>query len=171
MPDTEIFSEVKNKIDDLTITQQEELAQETARLFLDSTDQIQHMIDDSLVAWDYFHNSEPRHDFKRSFATKQDGADVRRQLSNARLGDIPVAVNSILAFLHNSTFPSDERFFRATPLNDIAAENQDSYEVFLSENMGEVNTIEELIEQIAADIKLGRAILKRHRVEQARQIA
>jgi len=33
------------------------------------------------------------------------------------------------------------------------------------------NTIEELIEQIAADIKLGRAILKRHRVEHAGQIA
>ena len=33
------------------------------------------------------------------------------------------------------------------------------------------NTIEELIEQIAADIKLGRAILKRHHVERAGQIA
>lgn len=138
------FEEKRNIVDELSETAKQELIATISNNWEWSTREIQELIDDHNEAWDFYLKSEPKEsDRAVKKGDKRDSKDAFDRLERGiRLGLIPRSVDAVLAILHNSLFPPDERFYRGTPGNAIAKDNQELFEVFLAQNFGESNISE-----------------------------
>jgi hypothetical protein len=144
MIETQAFTEKDNIAADLEQTQKDALVTLINDRWTYSTDEILPLIEQSRKAWDYFlHNTPQANDIALSGGTKDAYTAEQAQRKGLRFPHIPIAVESILAMQHNTTFPSDDRFCRGNPENDFAEKNQELVEQFIAENFGMANTSEQ----------------------------
>ena len=138
MPDTLAFKKSKNiAFSELDEQDRASLAALVADRWHGSTEDLAEKITDSEEAWDYFRRSRPTFEAtskEKDLATVSDTNEVQ----GVRMGVIHKVVNSLLAFLHNSTFPLDDRFFRGQATNDEAHDSikQELYELHLARSFG-----------------------------------
>lgn len=132
-----------NLAQDLKKRTRQEIAQLMAQRWQHATDAIDRKIEDSKEAWNYYLENVPDPSLRGS----QTGP-LNAQMASThggrgfRLGLVPKTVDSALSFMHNATFPQDDRFFRGTPQNPISKENQEIYEEYLATQFGEANVVE-----------------------------
>lgn len=111
------------------------IANQTRELWHDWTQQIQPLLNESSEGWQLYAENVPKSgyvssNFKDVKTKKEQGR------KGIRLGFVARSVDSIHSVQHNTTFPTDERFFDGKPANDMAKENQDLYETWKAENLG-----------------------------------
>lgn len=143
MPESTAFYNEDNKLSSLSKEQRQRLAGRISKKWEQATFDLSELIEESREGWDYYIKNHPtlQQSNNRSVG-KADTFNTSKQ-KGLRLGLIPKVVDSIVSLLHNSTFPADERFFRGTPKNQVALENQELVEQFMSDNMAEANVTEE----------------------------
>lgn len=146
MPDSFVFTKETDKSSKLTKNQRNTLAELVSDRWLHTTGELAQLIEESREGWDfYLRNRTLPKPTKTMAGSKLDTSDVMdASQTKLRLGAIPRAVDSVMAVLHNSLFPADERFFVGTPQNDLSDQKQDIYEQFLETNLAQDNTTEEL---------------------------
>lgn len=145
MPESVAFEEKENIAFDFNKATREKVAAHISERWLHATEDIRELINDSKEGWDYYLRNQPNPDALSVNHQRKDSNTAKlAQRKGLRLGDIPRAVDSILAFLFNTIFPQDDRFFRGNPKNEVARENQELYELYRAENFGEINANEEL---------------------------
>jgi hypothetical protein len=137
-----INTEQVNLAKKLSRSQRLSVAQDVAERWEVSTQAIQHLIDDSLDAWNYYLDNRP------TVEARTNSKDIKTpskdpQSKGVRLGYIPKTVDSVLAIQQTALFPSDGRFFRGTPNNDDSKENQEFYEALLEKRLSQTNADEE----------------------------
>lgn len=133
---------IVNKFDD---SQRSQLAQTISKRFANATTEIQQLMTDSRDAWDYYlRNTPDTYKLANTVSVKNDTANTNRSRKGLRLGSIPKAVDTVVALIHNSIFPPDDRFFRGTPRNTVARRYQELYEQYRADNFAEDNTTEKL---------------------------
>lgn len=140
MTETDSFNEKDNILADLSQSQREELVCLINERWSYSTSEIKELIEQSRLAWDYFLNNSPTQNALALAGPKDNYAAEQGQRKGLRFPHIPIAIESILAMQHNTTFPSDDRFCRGLPENEAAEENQELIEQFIAENFGAANT-------------------------------
>jgi hypothetical protein len=140
---SESFEEKDNLIADFDEVQRAELVNLVNERWSYATTEIQDLIDQSRQAWDYFLHNKPKPSELALTGTKDSYAAEQAQRKGLRFPHIPLAIESILAMQHNTTFPADDRFFRGSPESEEAEKNQELIEQFMSENFGLANTSEE----------------------------
>lgn len=115
------FDEVR-KGPKLTQAQKDKLIADACAEWYAWTEETRVLRDESLEAWQLYNENKPD-------SLKYDSPDdAMDSSSSVRRPVIPQAVDSIHAQQHLGKFPSDERFFRGKPLNEVAKGNQDLYE-------------------------------------------
>lgn len=142
MLETEAFPEKANIAADLTEPQRDSLVSLANERWAWSTTEIQELIEASRLAWDYYLSNVPNASTLAAAGPRDGYAADLNSRKGLRLPNIPIAVESILATQHNTTFPGDDRFFRGSPENEFAEENQEIIESFMAENFGVANTSE-----------------------------
>ena len=108
-------------------------------------DSIQRRDDWSTMSQTYRDNAlEVRQLYSENRPAKQNYAkpdDAKQSSSNLRLPAIAQAVDGTHAQQHLATFPADERFFKAKPLNSEAKAGQVAYEEHIDNRLERVNFI------------------------------
>jgi len=144
MPDSYAFDDAVNVAKSFG-SKGNDVAQMISERFSRTTSEIQELISDSKEAWDFYLRNHPQAQHLAGQTGRRLGtANINRSKKGLRLGLIPRSVDSVLSILHNSIFPSDERFFRGTPKNDVALRYQELYEQYRADNFAESNATEEL---------------------------
>lgn len=127
------------------------------------------LIKDSQEGWDLLLRNHPS---KPSGTKKKDVSDLsRKQSKGLRMGIIPKVIESMLAFMHNATFPQDDRFFRGVPQNQHSSDpvRQERYETHLSRNFGISNVPEHMrlfrMSQMVDGTAAARVVFKRKKIK------
>ena len=140
---TEIYDvkDEENEVSSLSSRQREELLASCNDAWRIATEDYHEagFIEAHNQAWDFYLRNKP--DIKDKENHEDDDIFVR-------LGFIPRSVEAVKAILVSSIFPADERYFRGTPLNDVAADFQEAYELYKTSFFGVVNTIQQFSKAI-----------------------
>jgi hypothetical protein len=135
-----LFTESSNRVDELEEHEAAEIVSMVCSDWRESTNAFQALFDASLEGWDYLLCNRPRAEAVHGSTRKADiYSSATRARQGFRLGKIPKAIDSSLAYQHNSTFPGDERFFRATPRNELSIQHQEFIERYMAEAYGQAN--------------------------------
>lgn len=136
-----VYKESLDIADKLSFPQKQEVGSKVAEKWRESSNQIQHLLEESLEGWDYYLNNRPASEALRGKETLKAQGDAHREETphGVRLGYIPKAVNSMVAQYMASTFPTDGSFFSATPQNDLSRENKELYERYLQHRFSKSN--------------------------------
>jgi Bacteriophage head to tail connecting protein len=128
MSELETFQRVDNQTQQLSQLTCHHLAQDTATLWQRYTFEIRGLLQKSQESWQLYLDNKP----SRSTGKRK----------GLRIGHIARSVDAVHAFQHNTTFPSEERFFKGTPLNDAARQSLDLYETWAATNLSQSGVLE-----------------------------
>lgn len=137
-----VFTESSNIVNTLSDSVKDSIAAKVSSRWKMATEEITNLIEESREGWDFYLRNVPQAQHKSGNKSSKDAETSADKTKGLRLGLIPRSIDSVLAILHSSIFPSDEKFFRGTPKNDVAQEYQELAEQFLTDNMAEANTVE-----------------------------
>lgn len=119
------------------------ICQEISNKWSTATEKTRSLRTSCRKAWSYYLENLP--DEQLGYTdTNLARSKYPRKPKNVRMGDITKAVETILSQQHSTTFPSDDRFFMATALDDFSVELQESYESLLGKQFRKANFISEL---------------------------
>lgn len=125
MSEIELLTGIDNLAAKLSPELQHEIVNNTATLWRTYTQRIRPILDQSQKAWRLYM-----------------GQSEKQNHNSVKIGHIARSVDSVHSFQHNTTFPSDERFFKGTALNDAARGYLDLYETWAALNMAEAGVME-----------------------------
>ena len=103
------------------------LVTETVDLWRQYTNAISPLLISSQKAWSMY------------LSQQSAGADKKQRV---KIGHISRTIEAVHSFQHNTTFPSDERFFKGMAHNDYAREYLDLYETWAATNFAEAGVLE-----------------------------
>lgn len=166
--DTDADKNIARKLKD---DQRQEIALLVFQRWQDASDKLVEggLTADSQEGWNFLLRNYPN---KSVGSQKKDLVDANRQQSKGlRMGAIPKVVESMLAFMHNATFPKDDRFFRAIAQNDYSndPELQERYEVHMARCFGISNVPEQMrlfrMSQIVDGTAAAKVVFKRRKTK------
>lgn len=108
----------------ISASEGEQLVCESNRRWEEWTEQTREIRDRALEAMELYHRNRPDEDAYHNPDDAVDG-NVRSRVRRPIMGE---AIDSVCAQQHLSSFPSEERFFKAKPRNEAAAKKKDVYE-------------------------------------------
>ena len=122
----------------LTDARRAELVKMTRSRWKYVTGVIQPLLEHSRRAWEAYLDNEV------SQEAKLDSKTAPTLLKKPKMGYVPKTMNTLLSLQHNSSFPSENTYFSATALNEMASNTKALYEKSLEQRSQQKNILQHL---------------------------